>query len=247
MSPPPIFTAKPAHTTLIFFILSLILPVLAALLLPSFAQPQSFHAFADQRPLWGLPHALNVLTNVPFLVIGLAGVIYCARATALRSYWVLYFGVLLTGVGSSVYHLAPSDATLVWDRLPIALSLAALLAATVSERLAANWHGLALALAVLTGCGSVLYWALSGNLLPYLVMQVSFIVSTLGTAALSKGPAKERPWLFAAGGLYALGVGCERLDQPLAQLLGHGLSGHPIKHLMAAAAVTVILVMVQRR
>src|SRR2546425_1171460 len=42
-------------------------------LLSASAMPQSpeYHNFADQRPLLGMPHMLNVVSNLPFLVVGL--------------------------------------------------------------------------------------------------------------------------------------------------------------------------------
>ena len=49
-------------------------PWLVASVLPPMAQPQSYHDFADQRTLWGIPHALNVLSNLPFVVVGLDGI-----------------------------------------------------------------------------------------------------------------------------------------------------------------------------
>jgi hypothetical protein len=33
----------------------------------------------------------------------------------------LFLGIFLTGFGSAYYHLEPSDQTLFWDRLPIAI------------------------------------------------------------------------------------------------------------------------------
>jgi hypothetical protein len=36
-------------------------------------QPATYHAFADTRMLLRIPNALNVLSNVPFLFVGLAG------------------------------------------------------------------------------------------------------------------------------------------------------------------------------
>ena len=41
---------------------------------------------------------------------------------------VLFLGFFLTGIGSSYYHWDPNDGTLFWDRLPMTLSFAAILA-----------------------------------------------------------------------------------------------------------------------
>ncbi|MGA8921400.1 MAG: hypothetical protein WB540_21920, partial [Pseudolabrys sp.] len=40
------------------------------LLLPAIAQDQSYHEFADQRTLFGIPNFRNVVSNFPFVAIG---------------------------------------------------------------------------------------------------------------------------------------------------------------------------------
>ena len=42
-------------------------------LLPPIAQDQSYHQFADQRTLLGMPNFWNVISNVPFIVVGATG------------------------------------------------------------------------------------------------------------------------------------------------------------------------------
>jgi hypothetical protein len=96
-------------------------PWMVASLLPPMAQPQSYHDFADQRTLWGIPHALNVLSNLPFVVVGLMGlqalatrVRFISADRGARAPWIVLFaGVALPGLGSAHYHLDPNDATLV--------------------------------------------------------------------------------------------------------------------------------------
>lgn len=43
---------------------------------------------------------------------------------------VLFAGVLLTSAGSTWYHLAPTNDSLVWDRLPMTLGFMGLFAAS---------------------------------------------------------------------------------------------------------------------
>src|SRR6185312_6377098 len=107
-------------------------------------QPQSYHAFADDRTLLGVPNFWNVVSNLPFLGVGLAGlrallpagspVVARFREPRERWAWATVFAaVLLTGLGSAWYHLAPGDARLVWDRLPIALMYGALIVAILGD------------------------------------------------------------------------------------------------------------------
>src|SRR4051812_38658539 len=91
------------------------------LFVPPISQPDSYHHFADARTLLGIPNALNVLSNVGFLIVGITGLwILIARsrqifisATESLPYFVLFSGVLLTTVGSAYYHWSPSNSTLV--------------------------------------------------------------------------------------------------------------------------------------
>jgi hypothetical protein len=53
--------------------LLLLLALLLACFGPFVAQPAQYHAFADQRGWLGLPFAMDVLSNVPFAVLGVLG------------------------------------------------------------------------------------------------------------------------------------------------------------------------------
>src|SRR5262245_11663658 len=98
-----------------------------------FGQDIAYHDFADQRPLFGVPHGLNVLSNIPFLVVGIAGLALLlgpeaqrwgesfVRSEEHRPFAVFFVAVALTSVGSAYYHLEPTNARLVWDRLPMAV------------------------------------------------------------------------------------------------------------------------------
>ena len=46
---------------------------------PPLLQPGHYHEFADQRVLWGLPFAMDVLSNIPFALAGVAGMVALLR------------------------------------------------------------------------------------------------------------------------------------------------------------------------
>src|SRR5258706_16261405 len=100
------------------------------------AQLDHYHEFADTRSLFAIPNAADVLSNVGFALAGLWG-FWALRSRgsalltdpALRGYSLFFAALLLTSLGSSFYHLAPDNQRLLWDRLPIALACAGLLAA----------------------------------------------------------------------------------------------------------------------
>jgi len=89
------------------------------------AQDQAYHEFADQRRLLGVPHLLDVVSNLPFLFVGAAGMLLCLsplRPPRCASWLAFFAGTALVFFGSGYYHWAPSDATLVWDRLPMTIA-----------------------------------------------------------------------------------------------------------------------------
>lgn len=229
--------------------LALAVPILAAMLLPGVAQWQSYHDFGDQRTLLGVPHGLNVLSNLPFLVVGALGLGHLLRTANDRgvalTYGLFFTGALLTAFGSAWYHLDPRDSTLVWDRLPIALGFAGLVAATLADRLPRRATLFAAAFAAV-GIATVLHWAWSGNLLPYLLMQASFVAAALFATARVPSTYTHARWLYGAAGLYGMAIVCEQFDKAIEASLG-GLSGHTLKHLLAALGLYVVYAMLRRR
>ena len=237
---------------------ALLAPWIMGWLLPSFGQPQSFHDYADQRVWLGLPHAANVLSNLPFLVVGALGLYFVLagwRSTnraafsdqrAARPYALLFSGIVLTAFGSAWYHGQPNDATLLWDRLPMAFGFAGLVAGTLTDRAPQRTSQWLLAFAAV-GAGTVLYWHASGNLVPYLVMQVSFITAALVATAWIRPLYTHGKRIYAATGLYLMAVMFERLDHQVYALLDGWVSGHTLKHLAACAAIVIIYSMLRKR
>ncbi len=218
------------------------------------AQWASYHAFADARAWFGLPNAQNVLSNLPFALIGGWGLRAFARGgagPAARLAWQCFAAaVFCTAFGSALYHWAPGNGALVFDRLPIAWACASLSCALLAERVDPRWAGPpALAAALLAATASVAAWWLSerqgaGDLRPYLFVQ--FLPMLLVPAALAlKLPARaahalrDRDWWIVLG-LYAAAKLMELADQPVLDALGF-TSGHTLKHLLAAAAAWWLL------
>src|SRR5262245_13736155 len=67
-------------------------------LLPPIAQDPSYHQFADQRTLLGIPNFWNVISNLPFVLVGAMGLWQFGRD---RASFVLFLGIFLTGFGSA--------------------------------------------------------------------------------------------------------------------------------------------------
>lgn len=205
------------------------------------------HAFADQRALWGIPCAVDVLSNLPFAIAGVWG-LWALRRLApgaldptSRALAALFFaGLLCTAVGSSVYHWKPQDAGLLWDRLGMVLPFAGLLglaASRVSER--AGW---AMAGAVLlAGPLAVLWWAHAGNLMPWAVVQLGGMLVVLALACLPRRDGALAVHLGAVIGLYAVAKLFEAADHAVFDATHQWVSGHSIKHVFAAGAAWPVL------
>jgi hypothetical protein len=214
-----------------------------------------YHAFADARAWFGLPNAMNVLSNVPFAAIGAWGLWLHSHALHTQSArsraWRCFSAALCcTALGSAFYHWAPANAALVFDRLPIAWACAALLCSFLGERVDGRWAGVpALAAAFVIATASVLWWWFSeqqgqGDLRAYLYVQ--FLPMLLIPAAiwlklpgLDSQAVRNGTWWLVLG-LYAGAKAVELADHSIFDTLGF-TSGHTLKHLLAATAALVLL------
>lgn len=227
--------------------------------LPPLGQPQAYHRFADARALLGVPNFLNVASNLAFLWVALQGLAVLRKArpgafTATTERWpyaVFFLGLAATCFGSSWYHLEPDHAGLFWDRLPIAACFGALLAATLGDRLGPGWGLGALAPLVIVGVGTVCYWRYSTaqgaeNVLPYFAFQAATLFSLLAlTLGCPSRYTRSKDLAYAAL-LYAVAVGAEQADAAIFTL-GQIVSGHTLKHLLAAAATYQVVRMLHLR
>ena len=202
------------------------------------AQDPAYHAFADTRAVWGIPNGLNVLSNAPFAIVGLLGLAAAARASAFADGWTrlpyaaLFGGTALTALGSSSYHLAPDDARLVWDRLPMTVAFAGLGAAVIAERVSVSSARRAFLPLLAFGIASVGYWHWTelrggGDLRPYVLAQFGSLALVAVLAVLRPHPRRGRRALAAALVLYAVAKLLEMADAEVLAATGVG-SGHAL-------------------
>lgn len=224
-----------------------------ALALPPVAQPQDYHAFADTRTFLGIPNAADVLSNVAFLAAGLFGLAASARgrlafgsAGQRDALHVAYAGLVLTALGSTYYHLAPTDATLVADRLGMVVAFAgvgASAAARLGDRVARAW----LVLALVAGLASVAGWAVTGNLAPYVVVQFGGLALALACLVAVRTPLAPEPRFLVVLGGYVVAKVLEHHDASLFALTGGWVSGHPLKHLVSGIGTFWLVLPLLRR
>jgi hypothetical protein len=223
-------------------------------------QWDNYHGFADTRAWLGIPNAADVLSNAPFLVVAGLG-LWRLRRSALdwpsRHAWQLFcIALLCTTAGSAFYHWAPDNTALVFDRIPIAWACIAIIGALLAEHVHERWATLpVLAVGVALATATVAYWWFTeqrgaGDLRPYLYLQILPML-LVPMALLMKLPALHTActpasaW-WAVLGLYALAKGTEVADHAILGATGW-VSGHTLKHLLAAAAAGWIVFAVTRR
>ncbi len=209
--------------------------------LPVIAQDPAYHQMADQRTILGIPNFANAMSNLAFLVVGLIGL----RATAQirfthpwerRPWLVLFAGTVLTALGSTWYHLAPDDTRLFWDRLPMTLGFMGLLTATLAERISLDTGRRWFAPLLILGVASVFYWSRTGNLLFYVLVQFGSLLAVVVLLALRPARYPGSAWLVSALAAYTLAKVFEAEDEAIYRV-GRIVSGHTLKHLLAAAGV----------
>jgi len=214
-------------------------------------QPDGYHDFADQTLRFGIPHFCDVSSNLGFALAAFWGWVKLSPASAhpaLRRGWAGYrlflVGLFLTALGSSWYHLAPDNASLVWDRLPIALACGGLLAGVLGDVLGRNSGGLTtwLALAAVVSVGWWYFTDLSGqgDLRPYLLLQGLPILLIPLWQWLYQAPAADRLAFGGALAIYVVAKIAEVNDHQIAAMLGP-VTGHTLKHLLATMAAALIV------
>lgn len=248
--------SRTTGTTLL--LLTIVGVCIIAILLPPIPQPLSYHNFADQRAWLGIPNFGDVSSNAPFALVGLWGLVVLFRRGAAKfndrrerwPYLGMSIGLILTAFGSAYYHLAPDNARLVWDRIPIMIVFIAVVTAVIVERV-----GIAVGLALfpfleILGTASVLTWRSGelhghGDLRFYAAVQVSAILILLIALLLPASYTRGSDFTMVVG-FYILAKIFETFDRQIFSFL-HIVSGHTLKHLAAAAAGYWIVRMLQRR
>lgn len=234
------------------WLLAIIAAPLVYLLLFHGPIPQSkgYHLFADKRTCLGIVNFGNVASNLAFLLVGVSGWGWCYRnlRDGTRLSWMVFFaGVALVFFGSGYYHYQPSDDALVWDRLPMTLAFMGLFTALLSEHLGAQLEKPVLIPALLLGMASVLWWRHTNDLRIYIWVQLAPLLAIPFLLPMFPARYSHRVYLLYGLGFYALAKVAESHDESVFTLTADGISGHTLKHLIAAMAPLMLLVMLRQR
>ena len=217
----------------------------------SIPQDLAYHGFSDVNEMFGIPNFWNVVSNFPFLIVGVMGLVQLNRLEIIKemgvAYWLLFIGVAMVAFGSGYYHLNPSNHTLVWDRLPMTIAFMSLFSIIISEFVDARRGALLLIPLLIVGVVSVFYWKVTDDLRFYALVQfLPIVLIPLILIIYSSKFTKVSGywWLLFA---YVLAKVFEYYDSQIFELLGGLMSGHAIKHIAAAIGMYILLVSYKKR
>lgn len=224
--------------------------------LPPIPQDPHYHHFADTAKLLGIPNFWNVVSNLPFLAVGVLGFSTAGASPGKLpelkiQYMAFFVGVFLTGLGSAYYHWNPDNQTLVWDRLPMTVSFMAFLSIVIGEHVDTRLSRELLWPLLGSGIASVLYWYWTesrggGDLRPYAIVQFlpMLIIPLMLLALPSRFSSTRYLWLVLLA--YSVSKILELADQGIFGLTGF-IGGHPLKHMAAAVGTYFFYLALQWR
>ena len=243
---------------LLTLLLLTLMALVGVLFLDAIPQDGNYHNFADNRKMFHIENFWNVISNLPFLVVGLYALyqLLILKSFAIlkevkKSYLLFFVGVTLVAFGSSYYHLNPNNETLLWDRLPMTIAFMALFSFVIAEFFSIQ-VGKMLSLPLLfLGMASVLYWFMGelngcGDLrayavvqfLPMLIMPLMFLFFRASFSLVSGY------WYLLL--CYLLAKLFEHFDGEIYEMLGV-ISGHSLKHMVSALGIYILVRSFEKR
>ncbi|MBE9504393.1 MAG: hypothetical protein IME96_09480 [Proteobacteria bacterium] len=199
---------------------------------------------------------MNVLSNIPFVIVGLMGIVIVGHiimewenVIILLSYLTFFAGLFLTGFGSAWYHLKPTNETLVWDRLPMTIAFAGFFCSVVSELVNPIAGIILLIPLLLLGFFSVVYWIWTerrgrGDLRLYVLVQFLPMLLIPMIMVMYDAPEGYIPYIVALLIFYLIAKVFELFDSVIYSWR-HFISGHTLKHLIAAVGAFCLLLLLQ--
>jgi hypothetical protein len=241
----------------------LVIGLAGLLFMDAFPQDLDYHELADSRLFLGIPNFNNVVSNAGFALVGVLGLV---AVTGVRRhtlfvipvdawpYRVFFSGVVLVSLGSAWYHWAPSNESLLWDRLAMSVAFMAFASAIVADRIHARaGNTWLLVVLIILGLLSLLYWQYTeqqgrGDLRFYAFVQFYPVILLPAVLWLFPRyrymPGRYIAWVFSWYGLSKL---LEHFDARIFEMLGYSISGQTLKHLAAAISAFVVLRMLMSR
>lgn len=213
--------------------------------------PSAYFNFADQRFFLGIPNFFDVISNLLFIYVGIWGILsafalWMSRPKAqMMALFFVNLSVILTGWGSSYFHMTPNALTLFWDRAPMAMGFMAMLSLILADRAPSRlWQVLLLPF---MGLGIYTTWLGSFGEPPdiryYIALQFGSIIFALVLVLFRKAMFLNNKLMYATFFFYALAKIFEITDHAVFERAL--FSGHTLKHAFAALAIFTLNLAIQ--
>ena len=231
---------KKKNTGYIILTILAILSFIGMFIVSPIEQDKSYHSFSDIRTLFDIPNFWNVISNLPFLIVGFLGLYNLNSIASKKTQYLLFFlGIVLIAFGSVYYHLDPNDYTLIWDRLPMTIAFMALFSIVISEFINSGKGRSMLFSLLIIGLLAVLYWVIFNDLSFYAFVQFYPLLAIPVILIF-----------FKSDYTLAIGYWILLLAYIIAKLLEHFdgevygflkvISGHSLKHIVASLGIFVL-------
>lgn len=222
---------------------------------PKIPHSPKHHLFADMRNFLGVPNTLNVITNFPFLIVGVLGFVLCLQgnlfAISLRGEiwgWAFFYaGTVAVAFGSAYYHLKPDENRAMWDTLPMMLAYSSLLSSFIVERVGERIGLTCFFLLLFLALISTAYERTFNDL--RLCMMFQLIPSVVIPTMMLFFPPKythSRYWLWATGA-YLLSKFEGVADRKIYRMNRYIISGHSLEHLCLVLFPVMLFLMLMLR
>lgn len=232
--------------------LSLIIVCMVLEMLGYLKLSDNYHLFADSRSIYGIKNALNVISNVSFLIVG--GIIcyqYHKNNTQEISLLITLLGSMLVFLGSGYYHENPNDYRLLFDRLPMALVFAGIISYSIIKLELITFIKKKFLFSlyyVLFSIVCVLVWfigSLYGNSIlgPYVFLQFGgmLLLIVMAFLAKKKNELNLMNKIISIIFVYVIAKLFENYDSEIYSVTNNLISGHTLKHIASSYALYIWL------
>lgn len=224
-------------------------------------QPVAYHDFADQLNWGPIPNGSNVVSNIGFLIVGLWG-LYTLRYRDCvfenwrekNAYWVVFTATTAVAFGSGYYHMWPNNDTLFWDRLPMTVTFMSIVSILLTEKIHDRLGILFLFPLIIIGVLSLLWWVFTewhtlyvGDLRFYIMVQAAPVVMTPVMIYMYEDRYTLAHRFYWCCACYVLAKMSEVMDHEVFHFTGEWISGHALKHILAAIGGVALIPMIRHR
>lgn len=222
-------------------IIAVLIFVIGFFMVPPIPQSQAYHNFVDGRLTLNIPNFADVVSNIPFLFVGIFGLLKLKTISkSKRQYFIFFIGIIGVSIGSSYYHLNPTNSTLVWDRLPMTVVFMSLASIIISEFVDSKKGQLLLFPMIITGIVSIFYWVIFNDLKWYALVQFfpMVLLPIILVFCKSKYTMTFGYWFLLIA--YVAAKVFEYYDTQIFDTL-RLVSGHSLKHIVSASGLAILL------